>query len=476
MAYDVSYFDPANRGVDPNKPLDLSATSDLWGPLWGTVFDPTPQNIANFSPENARAYFTNPANSRNLARGLINLGFSESAASQIPRALGENNFSPDVISLAQQNVTDLNSRQHNEGSDFDLGPMLAFAAITGGLGGFAGLGSMFGGLETGAGEMFGMTGLEGVVAPSSLSFTGSIGGTPDWLNRLNYGNSEWSNLVDQVGSNLTGGTTNMANGAGTADWWDFGPGEANNWNDIIENQGNVTGGGALGGDQTWGQLGIPQEIGSKVDQLLKSGISPKTLAQLFGGTTGDGSYQFPFGKVLGGLLESYGQKQYSNDLMGYLNKSLDYADPFHSQRPGYQTQFRNLTQNPSNFFSDPAIKSAIDFEDQATSRKLASQGYNMSGNFANEVASTRMREAFKNYIPYADMIGTAAGYKFGPGASGEIAAKQGTAIAGSNQAALGGLGSAVGSAMQGEQPSYLDQIFGKQPNQNLAQLFMQGLS
>ena len=159
-----------------------------------------------------------------------------------------------------------------------------------------------------------------------------------------------------------------------------------------------------------------------------------------------------------------------------MNKAIDRADPFYAQRPQYQEQFRNLTQDPSNFFKDPAISSAINFEDQATSRKLASQGYNMSGNFANEVAQTRMREAFKQYMPYSDMIGTAAGYKFGPGNAGNLAGTIGGQAAQANQNVLGGIGAATQSAMQGEQPSYLEQIFGKQANQNLAQLFMQGLS
>ena len=224
---------------------------------------------------------------------------------------------------------------------------------------------------------------------------------------------------------------------------------------------DLGGAGVIGGVNLGGSTGGLVDLFKSLPSNVQDG-----LKQLLG-KTGDGSYQFPFGKVLGGLLESYGQKQYSNDLQGYLNKSLDYADPFHNERPRYQAQFRNLTSTPSNFFNDPAIKAAVDFEDQATSRKLASQGYNMSGNFANDVAQTRMREAFKQYMPYSDMIGTAAGYKFGPGASGQIAASGGQGIAASNQAAMGGLGAAFNDATSGAQPSYLQQIMGQGSNKSL---------
>ena len=95
----------------------------------------------------------------------------------------------------------------------------------------------------------------------------------------------------------------------------------------------------------------------------------------------------------------------------------------------------------------------------------------MSGNFANDVAQTRMREAFKQYMPYTDMIGTAAGYKLSPG-NANIGA-QGASIAGTNQQIMGGLGSAFNDATSGAQPSYLEQIFGKGPNQNLLQYLMQ---
>ena len=230
--------------------------------------------------------------------------------------------------------------------------------------------------------------------------------------------------------------------------------------------------GALSNAPWWSSL--PIEGQNLVQNLSKV----PGLSKLFGGdgaSSSTGKYSFPFGDVLGGILEAYGANQSRGDLNSLMNKSLDYIDPFHNQRPQYQGQFRQLTQNPSNFFRDPAVSSIMDLADETTSRKLASQGYNMSGNFASEIAKTRANEMFKNYLPFTDMIGTAAGYKLAPGNVG-AATGVGQAAAGAGQQALGGLGSAFNSAMTGEQPSYLDQIFGKQKNQNLAQLFTSGLS
>lgn len=348
---------------------------------------------------------------------------------------------------------------------------MMIAAAAAGIGG--GLAGLYGPITAGAGEAIGGAGIAsgdmglwdvtgnelgaGVggastmgAATPSLSFTGNIpniqdlykasgGGSmtnsltsPDWLETFLKESGEFG--VDpttlQSGFNAA---------ASTAPWWSSLPTGAQN---------------------------LLQSLGKSVPGLAQ---------QLFGtgtGGTGSGSYQFPFGDVLGGLLGAYGAKQKQNDLRSYLDKALTYSDPFHDQRPQYQTQFRNLTQNPSNFFKDPAISSILDLADETTGRKLASQGYNMSGNFANEVAKTRANEMFKNYLPYSDMIGTAAGYKLTPGASGEITSNMGGAIANQGNQIFGNLGAAAESLGTGKQPSYLEQMFGSKPNQNLAQLFM----
>ena len=268
-----------------------------------------------------------------------------------------------------------------------------------------------------------------------------------------------SSYLNNALFNTGGGMIMESGGLDTSGWWDFGIGAEQAPAPVEELI-----------KKTPGLLDrINQQFGT---QFGFSDIG--TAAKLL--TGGRDSYSFPFGRVLGGLLESYGANEQRNDLKSYLDKALTYADPFHDQRPGYQTQFKQLTQDPSNFFKDPAIRSAIDFEGDATGRKLASQGYNMSGNFATGVSDSRMREAFKNYLPYSDMIGTAAGYKFGPGTSGDITSKTGGQIVDLNKQIMGGMGSAANAIGEGSQPIYLEQIFGSNRNQNLNDFFKSWLS
>ena len=365
----------------------------------------------------------------------------------------------------------------------DLGPFLAMTSIGGGLAG-AGWGGLGGDIWSG------------------LTGTGT---TPN----LGIGNSVEAGSMEMF--NMGGGTpTNGATFAGNGGWTGAPVGNASPFSpnyDFFQANNPMGSGGSVPVEalRDLSTLPSPTNLQTLMTQLDSTSAGKtilntitgggtdaaglSTLAQLMSGgktlaqalglmsqPSSTGEYQFPFGKVLGGLLESYGAGQQRNDLMSYLDKSLEYADPFHSQRPQYQTQFRQLTQDPSNFFKDPAISRAIGLQQDATSRKLASQGYNMSGNFATDVAQSGMDTAFKQYMPYTTMISNAAGAQFGPGQAGQIAANTGGQIAGLDPQIMGGLGSAFQSILSGSQPSYLEQIFGTQRNQNLAQLFMNGIA
>ena len=366
----------------------------------------------------------------------------------------------------------------------DFSPLLTIGGAFAGAGalGSGGLGNFL--------SSFGGTGAGGAGTPAWWDFgsgVGSSGSIPGgastlsdiWQNIQNggVGDIPWGNNLMDLGENSGFDLTEAMNAPGFdpvqtlsdagIDWNSLG----SQWEQALGASGTQNAALSGPGGFLKALMNNPQMAMQTLGQLPGS-----TLQGLFGGNSSTGSYSFPFGKVLGGLLESYGANKKQNSLESSLKQALSYADPFHNQRPWYQRQFADLTENPSNFFKNSAIKSAIDFEDQATNRKLAGQGYNMSGNFAEEVAQARMREAFKQYIPYTDMIGTAAGYKLGTGNSGSIAANMAPGIAQGEQQVLGGPGSALQSLLTGQQPSYLEQLYGASPNQNLAQLFMQGLA
>ena len=167
-------------------------------------------------------------------------------------------------------------------------------------------------------------------------------------------------------------------------------------------------------------------------------------------------------------MSSYGASEQRNDLKEYLDKALTYSDPFHDQRPQYQTQFRNLTQNPINFFSYPAISKAINFQQDSTQRRLSGQGYNMSGNMADAVSEVGNREAFRNYLQYMDQIGR-IGYGGPPNNSGSLVQNAGGAITNQNQNIMGGLGTAFNEVLMGTQPQANQQRNGTPANQNLWQ-------
>ena len=282
-----------------------------------------------------------------------------------------------------------------------------------------------------------------------------------------------------------------------------------------------------------GGEGFPDWYNDAIKALPAGATAGKSLLDMFksltGGTSGTsmgtGDYSFPFSKVLGGLLESYGKKEQSNDLKGYLDKALSYADPFHDQRPRYQAElpgafqrFRDTadTQNTgfnklfqgykttSDRFQDPeywnkdSLLAGLNQNTMSdTQRELSAKGYNMSGNVPMEVAQ-RLQRNNATYVPQfmdtfnrgaqgylnsytsnagqninaagqnAINVGTAAGYNQGPGAAGQIAGALGPAIAGLNNSALGGIGAATNAVLNGNQPTYNQQRNGTGLNQTLS--------
>ena len=349
---------------------------------------------------------------------------------------------------------------------------LIIAAATAGLGGFPGAGAgdgmAFGGESVTQGAA-----TYGSDATGALSFTGNspnIAGSPVGSSSSLSPQNEFFQANNPVGNSSFNPGIDIIPELGTpAELGGTGASGVSTDLDQISGLGTPD---ELGGT---GPSGVPTGIDSILNQIqngLSEGLTISEIIKKIPGLSeifGTGDYKFPFGEILGGLLSSYGASKQRNDLKEYLDKALTYSDPFHDQRPQYQTQFRNLTQNPINFFSDPAISKAINFQQDATQRRLSGQGYNMSGNMADAVSEVGQREAFKQYMPYADMIGKAAGAFTGPGQSGKIKSIMGSKIAGQNQIIMGGLGTAFNEFLTGTQPTANQQRTGTPANQNLWQ-------
>ena len=188
-----------------------------------------------------------------------------------------------------------------------------------------------------------------------------------------------------------------------------------------------------------------------------------------GGAASLGGYKFPYGDVIKGALGLYLQGQQAKDLKGIASNAASLSDPFAAERPRYQQQYRELTSAPSNFFKDPAIADVISNQQDITGRKLAASGYNMSGNFADEVARTGQREAFKQYIPFTEMIGRSAGAFQGTQGAGTAYAQPATAANTLDGGSVVGIGNVLESIFKGQQPNSAQQAQGVPKNQNVLQ-------
>ena len=184
------------------------------------------------------------------------------------------------------------------------------------------------------------------------------------------------------------------------------------------------------------------------------------------------SYQFPYNDVIKGLLGAYFSSQQAKDLQDAITQAAGKADPFAAQRPQYQQQFSNLTTSPSSFFEDPAIRDIISTQQDYTGRKLASQGYNMSGNFAADLTKVGQREAFGQYLPYSRMIGEAAGAFQGTGGAGQVAGQGAIAGSGIQGQRDAGYGSILESIFRGQQPTGVQQSQGTPSNPGLMSYFL----
>jgi len=340
----------------------------------------------------------------------------------------------------------------------DMADPLKFAAMAAGLG-FGGS-ALFGSGAAGGGAGFG--GLLDTALPAEMFSGGGFGGLLDTaLPAEMFGGS---------------GAAGAAGGGGLGDFF-YGDYTGEAWIDDMLN--NLSGNGfssttanpstwlsGVTGDASWMQPNGLQKLFMDMGidpSKLTGNVGSSLLRSLFTGSGGanSGSYSFPFADVLKGVLEYSGQKDYQSELLRLMDKSIEYSDPFRTQRPRY---FEPLYDAATKGIGGTPYGESIA---NSTLRKLSSTGdagYDISGLGANTLAKN-LNSASMDYVKN---IAPLAGAQFGGNASQSITS-MGPAAAGAGLAAQGGLGAAFEAANRGSQPSALEQLFGQQKNQNLGQ-------
>lgn len=404
-------------------------------------------------------------------------------AYHIPESVSGNNVTIVPQSLASSipgAAIFTNKPANNSGGffeDFAL-PAIIGGIATAGVGSMLGAGSLFGGASS-APNLTG--GLQDFMSMDAASSAGLSSG----------GSMDFGSLFDEMFGPMTetDAIINTAGGGGMGPLESlnefFGPmsdGGASGGYTLdmsghaIDAAGNVvngTDGGLMdfmkGAIQS-GNIGQLMKVlpsipgGSTALKTLFGGGSGAGLSSLFGG---GGKYSPDLGGILNSILGYTTNKDYQKSLIDVMNRSIDAADPFKSQRPFYQQQLQSMFTDPNYFNNNALLKGANDMAVNDTTRKLASQGYNMSGNVPMEVGQRLQQNNMGYAQKLMDFTGQAAGASINPSASGQVAATTGTAVANAGNAGNASLGNLFNTVWNGNQPSLADQYLGganKNPN------------
>lgn len=187
----------------------------------------------------------------------------------------------------------------------------------------------------------------------------------------------------------------------------------------------ATGAGGLGG-------GVGVGAGT-AGTLLGSGMTSGPAAAMAGGasTAGGGLSSFldsifgpgtgskaggAAGNLLGGalgqgaldLITGNSQKNAGQTAAGL-------ADPFASQRSGYQDQLKQLMADPNSILNDPAYKFRFGQGMQALTRNDASRGYLGSGNILHDITDYAGGAASDELNKQKQFLAGLSGSQFGPG-------------------------------------------------------------
>lgn len=306
----------------PDGLLDLSPTSKAWRAA-GMGMVNRPWDAGDEAVRNK--FLSSPGDA---ARFFINSGMTEDKrglASDTLRANGitDENF----IRAVDQQIQEINSRQHNEGSGIDWQMLLTGAGIAAGLGGFGALGGPAGGLDsssaTAASERtVGMWG----AAPTAEATGGNMA-TGDWWD---FGPSAEVN----------------PGGAGTSDWWDFGSGS-----------GVPTGFEDIPFGTTYPEFIDPDiinKLGSGVGKIIEK-VGPQVAKSLFSKLMSEGFTSENMGALIGAVGPGLAQEFFASQRADRLSGSLtDIANRARADRSPFLDYARStLAGGPEAYAAGP---------------------------------------------------------------------------------------------------------------------------
>lgn len=341
-------------------------------------------------------------------------------------------------------------------------PATGLSTMVGGAGMSAAAGGSAAGAlpDLGAENMFAMESVPNVNTGSILS-AGAVGGGTAAGGALGGGAA--GGMASGAMSPLAGATTAAAGlgggslgGIGTSLVQGAGAGlAASATPGLMQELGYDQMGQAQGGDAP-----PSGEVGSSPPPMQ----SPPWMQSLFGGaqnTAGglapQGGYQFPYADVLGSVLGLAASQQQGNTLKDVMQMSID-SDLWRPQQSKY---FDPLYQAATQGIGNTAYGQSIA---DSTSRKMAAQGYNMSGNQMHEVA----QGLNSGTAQYMGAVGPLA---MGKQTDTRPLATLGAGLAGAQGNQYNALGAGLGSILQGQQPGLMAQLGGQQQNKGLIDMF-----
>lgn len=248
------------------------------------------------------------------------------------------------------------------------------------------------------------------------------------------GNQGWSNLDPVAMSDDLGGGAMDQFGSENSPLGEGGPGT------VFDNP--------LGGFD-WNS--IPQEIRNLIPGVLKGALAPGA-GQEPGTTQGGGSSENPGTNWLGMGMDLYqlsGQRDFQKGLLDTMNRAVDKSDPFASERPFYQQQFRNMQTDPNWMQNDSVLNNISNDALRRVSAQNAAKGYLNSGNILHDLTRTATETNANYALPRMQMAGQAAGAFNDPSRTGGIMAQMAPIAGLAGLAQNQTLGNMVGRLGQG---------------------------